>query len=238
MRKREPSMDRIEKTAKELRVRRVVMTVAGIVICGVSVGMFSFSGMGMDPFQVFAHGLWKHIPLSFGTFYMLLCAALLVVMAFTARKKIGLGTVLNLFLLGYVADLSLRFWHWVLPHPTIAVCVVFLFLGVVIMCLSSALYFTADMGVSTYDFIALTISEKQSRVPFRWCRVATDLICVAAGLALGGSVGIGTVVTAFFMGPLISFFNRFVAEPLLYAGTRNRTEAQREIPRSGAEHAA
>ena len=48
-------MDRIEKTAKELRVRRVGMTVAGIVICGVGGGLFSFSGMGMDPFQVFAH---------------------------------------------------------------------------------------------------------------------------------------------------------------------------------------
>ena len=215
-------MESFDRTDKPMMLRRVMMTVAGIVICGISVGMFSFSGMGMDPFQVFAHGLWAHTPLTFGTFYMLVNAALLIVMLITNRKKIGLGTLLNLFLLGYIADGSLAFWHWLLPRPTIATCIVFLALGVVVMCLSSALYFTADLGVSTYDSIALTISEKQSKVPFRWCRVGTDLLCVAVGIALGGSAGVGTIVTAFFMGPLISLFRSRVAEPLLYLRTRRR----------------
>ena len=215
-------MELFRKTDKHMMIRRALMTVFGIVICGISVGMFGFSGLGLDPFQVFAHGLWEHTPLSFGTFYMLVNAGLLVLMFFTGRKKIGLGTVLNLFLLGYIADLSLNFWHWLLPRPTIAVCVLFLVLGIVIMCLSSALYYTADLGVSTYDAIALPLSEKQSKVPFRWCRVGTDLICVVVGIALGGSAGIGTVVTAFFMGLLISLFRRFVAEPLLYLRARRR----------------
>ena len=91
------------------------------------------------------------------------------------------------------------------------------------MCLASALYFTADLGVSTYDAVSLIWSEKQSRVPFRVCRIVCDLVCVlagtllcrAGGVKISGVVGVGTVITAFFMGPLIDFFNRRVAQPFL-----------------------
>jgi uncharacterized membrane protein YczE len=84
------------------------------------------------------------------------------------------------------------------------------------MCFASALYFTADMGVSTYDAIAITISERKSKWKFKYIRITTDLICVLIGWSLGATVGIGTIVTAFFMGPLISFFNKTVAEPMRY----------------------
>ena len=101
-----------------------------------------------------------------------------------------------------------------------------LLIAIVILCLASALYFTADLGVSTYDALALVWSQKQSRIPFAACRVICDCICVAAGTLLLlisgggagivlGSVGIGTIITAFFMGPLITFFNEYVAKPLL-----------------------
>ena len=77
--------------------------------------------------------------------------------------------------------------------------------------------------MSTYDAVSLIWSEKQSRIPFRICRIICDLVCVLTGALLcaaGGVrvprvVGIGTVITAFFMGPLIEFFNRRVAVPFL-----------------------
>ena len=97
-------------------------------------------------------------------------------------------------------------------------------LGVVIMCLASAFYFTADLGVSTYDAVSLIWSEKQNRIRFRLCRILCDLVCVlggtllclAGGVKVSGVVGVGTVITAFFMGPLIDFFNRKLARPFLY----------------------
>ena len=104
--------------------------------------------------------------------------------------------------------------------------VVLLLLGTVIMCFASAFYFTADLGVSTYDAVSLVISQKQSKVRFKYCRILADLTCVALGTVLckisGFSwgevftvVGIGTIISAFFMGPLIDFFNVHVAEPFL-----------------------
>ena len=81
--------------------------------------------------------------------------------------------------------------------------------------------------MSTYDAVSLVWSQKQKRIPFAACRVVSDLICVLLGLLLcllggyslrqvGGVLGVGTIITAFFMGPLIGFFNRRAAEPFLY----------------------
>ena len=85
------------------------------------------------------------------------------------------------------------------------------------------------MGVSTYDAIALIISQKQDKVKFQFVRIGTDFVCVALGVILclmsgmtlgqiGANVGVGTIIAAFFMGPLIAFFNTHVAEPFLERG--------------------
>ena len=182
--------------------RQILMTVCGISLNGIAVGMFNFSDFGMDPFQVFAHGLWNLAPLGFGTFYMMLNLVLLAGMFFLDRGKIGLGTFINLFLLGYVAEFSGWVWDTLFPHPGLAIKCSFLLAGILLISLAAALYFTADLGVSTYDVIAL--------------RIATDVICVAIGFSLHATVGIGTLVTAFFMGPVIAFFRKYVSEPLRY----------------------
>jgi len=206
------------------KTRRILMTVAGVSVCGVSVGFFAYSRFGMDPFQVFAHGTWYVLPdgaVSFGTFYACLCAVLLAVVFFADRRKIGLGTMINLFLLGYIADFSQRLLERLLPEPGVAVRAAFLLAGIVVMCLSSALYFTAGLGVSAYDAVSLILSEKKGW-SFRLCRIGADLFCTAVGFSFGATVGVGTLVTAFFMGPLIAFFNQTIAEPLRYGRRRGR----------------
>lgn len=200
------------------RTRRILMTICGVLICGFSVGMFNFSALGLDPFQVFVHGVFHILPEGapgFGTVYAAINLLMLVVIFLADKKKIGLGTVINIFLLGYVVEYSSLLFEKLIPEPSFVVRFVFLILGIVIMCFSSALYFTADMGVSTYDAVALILSEKK-QWKFQICRISSDLFCTIIGFVFGATVGIGTVVTAFFMGPLIAFFNRTVAEPMRY----------------------
>ena len=85
---------------------------------------------------------------------------------------------------------------------------------------------TADLGVSTYDAIALVFSNKWKLGKFKHIRICTDIVCIILGISLyllsGGNpaqittfVGIGTVVTAFCMGPLIDWFNKKISVPLL-----------------------
>ncbi len=206
--------------------KRILMSALGVAICGVSVGMFKHAALGVDPFQSLMSGLDAVIPIRFGTLYVIVNLLLLTVALVFDRKKIGLATLINLFLLGYIAEFSQGCVQRLLPDPTLAVRLILLAVAIVIMCLASAFYFTADLGVSTYDALALIWSQRQSRIPFPVCRVITDLVCVLGGVALCriagftvnqilGEVGVGTIITAFFMGPLIEFFNQKVARPFL-----------------------
>ena len=213
--------------------KRILMSIFGVVIGGLSVGMFKHAAFGVDPFQALMSGLDAVIPIRFGTLYVIVNLLLLVFSLIMDRHKIGLATFINLFLLGYVVEFSQAQCARLFPTPGVGVRAILFLIGLVILCLSSALYFTADLGVSTYDAVALVWSERQSRIPFQFCRIITDSVCVIAGVALClasgmgaaqifGSVGIGTVVTAFFMGPLIAFFNRTVARPLLGSADKGR----------------
>lgn len=202
------------------KYRRIIMTVLGVLISGFSVGMFNLSAFGMDPFQVFAHGIWMHIPMDFGTFYMILNLLMLVLIFFIDRHKIGLGTVINIFLLGYVVQFSSSLFEAVVPHPALGVRILFLILGIVVLCFGASLYIVGDLGVSTYDAIALILTEKKV-ARFQYCRIGSDLVCTIVGFLLGATAGVGTVVTALFMGPIIAFFNEKISRPLRYGKNNN-----------------
>ena len=73
---------------------------------------------------------------------------------------------------------------------------------------------TSNLGVSVYDAIPIVIAGKWG-VQFRFVRIASDLICVTIGTVSGLLPGVGTLITAFFMGPLIEFFNHSFSEPFL-----------------------
>jgi uncharacterized protein len=205
------------------KVRRVIMTISGVLIAGFSVGMFNFSAFGMDPFQVLAHGIWRHTPLGFGTFYSILNLIMFVFIFIIDRRKIGLGTVINIFLLGYVVQFSSWLFEAWLPNPTLILKILFLIIGIIIMCFGSSLYYTGDLGVSTYDAIALILSERKV-ARFQYCRITSDIICTILGYLLGATAGIGTIITAFFMGPIITIFNRKVSVSLRYGKQINKLD--------------
>lgn len=208
------------------KTKRILMSVGGVLIGGVSVGFMKIAAAGVDPFQAMMSGLDALVPISFGTLYVLANLALLSFSLVTDRHNIGIATFVNLFLLGYVVDFTTAELRAVLPDPGLAVRCGCLMFGIVVLCAASSLYMTADLGVSTYDAVAIVLSGKWRLAQFQYCRIAADLVCVILGAVLyllsGGAVsgissfiGIGTIVTAFFMGPLIAFFNRHLAQPLL-----------------------
>lgn len=203
------------------------MCFLGVFVCGVSVGFYKRAVFGVDPFQSFMAGLDALVPLDFGLLYIIANLVLLLFSLFADRHYIGLGTILNLFFSGYVADYSHRIILHVLPDLGLPGRILSLIIGVLIMCLACAFYFVADMGVSTYDAVALIITDTWKIGKFRYVRIITDFICVATGVLLffiaGGTidnigrvVGVGTIIAAFFMGPIIDFFKCRLAEPFLH----------------------
>ena len=218
-------MRKISVDRKNL-VKRILMSFFGVIICAISVGIFKIAALGVDPFQSLMAGLDFMIPIDFGLLYIIVNVLLLSFALVFDRHYIGIATFINLFLLGYITQFTFEFLKTVIIDPSIFVRVACLVIGVVIICFGSAFYMTADLGVSTYDAVALIICNTWKKGKFQYVRVITDLICVILGVALfflaGGGflkiptiAGVGTIITAFFMGPLIEFFNEKIARPFL-----------------------
>ncbi len=205
------------------RMRRIFMALGGMAAAGIAVGFFKRAFFGVDPFQCFCNGINQVIPIGFGTLYMLINAVLLVIDFFLDRHYIGISTFINLFLLGYAAEFSEQLLAQWFGDPGIWGRILFLVIGIVVSCIAAAFYYTADLGVSTYDAIPLHIADRKPKLfgkvlPFRVIRIISDLICVGIGFALGFAPGIGTVITALFMGPLIAFFKKTLSDPMLRHG--------------------
>lgn len=209
-------------------VKRILMSLFGVMTGAVSVAVFKVAAFGVDPFQTFMAGLDALVPIQFGTLYMIANAALFLFALVFDRHYIGIATFINLFLLGYVVEFSYDTLRMIplFAEPTILVRAICLVVGIVVICFGSAFYITSDLGVSTYDAVALIMANTWKWWKFKYIRIITDLVCVIIGCTLylmaGGEwsmlptiAGIGTIITAFFMGPLIDFFNEKCARPFL-----------------------
>ena len=209
-----------------MKSKRILMSIIGVMIGAVSVGFFKLAAFGVDPFQSFMSGTNQMFPINFGTLYVIVNAILLLFALIFDRHYIGIATFINLFLLGYVVDFSHQTLLTIFPDASMLVRVPSFIFGFVALCFGCSVYITADLGVSTYDAIALIMANKWKIGKFKFIRIMTDVVCVVLGIVLfilgGGSisaipafVGVGTILTAFFMGPLIDFFNRRVSAPFL-----------------------
>ena len=213
----------------ELLKTRIALCVIGVCLCGIAVGFFRYAAFGVDPFTSFMSGLDVVVPIDYGTLYVFVNAVLLILVIFLDRKLVGLGTVVNLFLVGYLAEFVNNGLAKVFPSGSIGPRIICLIIGVLMLSFSAALYMPADMGVSTYDAIAMVMADKWHILQFKYDRIITDFVCVALGVTLyyfSGQpiksvlaiVNIGTIITAFFMGPLIDIFTKNFTKRFLLKG--------------------
>ena len=198
--------------------RRLSQLMVGLVLYGWSMAMLLRSGLGLDPWDVFHQGLTNHVPLSFGQ-VTIVVGALVLLLWIPLRQRPGIGTVLNVFVIGLAADAGLA----VIPAITeLAGQVAMLLGGVVANGLAGALYVGARLGPGPRDglWVALTTCTGHS---IRLVRTVLEVTIVAIGWLLGGVVGIGTVVYAVAIGPLVQLFMPWVevqldAEPVSQNG--------------------
>lgn len=198
------------------KTKRILMAFFGVIVTGFCVGTFQKANLGTDPFTCLVTGIGNIFGSTYSTFYVVVTGALLLGVFLTEKHYIGIATVINLFGTGISADFMRNVWDVVIPNPSMGMRIGLMFLGVLGSCFSASVYFTADVGVSAYDAVSLIAANKYKLMAFRVCRVLSDLVCVTVGVVFHATVGIGTVITALFMGPVIQWFNTHVSEPFLY----------------------
>lgn len=198
------------------KTKRILMAFFGVIVTGFCVGTFQKANLGTDPFTCLVTGIGNIFGSTYSTFYVVVTGALLLGVFLTEKHYIGIATVINLFGTGISADFMRNVWDVVVPNPSMGMRIGLMFLGVLGSCFSASVYFTADVGVSAYDAVSLIAANKYKLMAFRVCRVLSDLVCVTVGVVFHATVGVGTVITALFMGPVIQWFNTHVSEPFLY----------------------
>lgn len=194
--------------------KRIIMAFVGIFVTGISVGFFRYANFGVDPYSVLLTGLAESFHTSFAATANVMCALLLIFAWKFKKSLVGLSTLLNLAIYGIVTDTTYGMLTTIGSTPSFAARIIFFIVALLLMVLSAAFYYTADLGVSTYDAIALILADRKVG-KFKYCRIGADLFCIAAGFAAGGELGIGTVAIGLLTGPMIQYFRTTVAEPFL-----------------------
>ena len=185
--------------------RRLTQLMVGLVLYGWSMAMLLRSGLGLDPWDVFHQGITNHVPLSFGQ-VTIAVGALVLLLWIPLRQRPGLGTVLNVVVIGLAADVGLA----IMPAVTwLPGQIAMLFGGVLANGLAGALYVGARLGPGPRDGLWVAITERTGH-SIRLVRTVLEVTIVAIGWLLGGTVGIGTVVYAVAIGPIVQLFMPWV----------------------------
>ncbi len=180
--------------------RRLVQLAVGLVLYGVSMGLVLRSSLGGNPWDVFHQGLARHLPLSVGT-WVTLVGALVLLLWIPLRQRPGIGTVGNVAVLGVAMDATLS----LVPHPhALAVRIPLLAAGILLNALATGLYIGARLGPGPRDGLMTGLHRRTGR-SVRLIRTCIELTVLAAGIALGGTFGPGTVAYALAIGPLVQF---------------------------------
>ena len=206
-------MDKHESSQKW---KRIAMSFFGVIVTGFCIGAFQKANLGADPFTCFVTGIANIFHSTYSTFYIIVTGALLVGVFFVEKHYIGIATVINLFFTEMAADFMRNILDNIFPAPGMAARFVMMLFGIFGTCFAASVYFTADLGVSAYDAWSLIAANKYKLMPFRLRRIASDSVCVLTGLIFHVTIGVGTVITALFMGPVVQWFNTNVSEPFLY----------------------
>jgi uncharacterized protein len=198
----------------EFILKRFFMSLTGVLFLGPVVALLRKSGLGTDPWTCFVVGMANIFHSRYGILYPVIIGVLLVIVLFVDKHYIGIATVLNLLLIGPLADQVKILLDSLFSIHMVWQQVACLAAALLILCIASSLYITANLGVSSYDAVALIMADKLP-VTFRWCRIGTDIVCTLTGFLFNATIGIGTVLTAFFMGPATQFCCVHIAQPLL-----------------------
>jgi uncharacterized membrane protein YczE len=176
---------------------RVVRCTAGLVLFGLGISLMVRAGLGVPPWDVFHQGVSELTGLPMGTVIILTGVAILLAWI-PLHQRVGVGTVLNAVVIGLTVDVALP----LLPEaPGVLVGAAFLAGGLAAVAIGSGLYIGAGLGAGPRDGLMLGLAQRG--LSLRTARTGLEVGVLLVGWALGGTVGIGTLVFAVAIGPMV-----------------------------------
>ncbi|MBR8640679.1 hypothetical protein KEF29_18535 [Streptomyces tuirus] len=194
--------------------RRLTQLYAGLALYGASSALLVRSGLGLEPWNVLHQGIAERTGLSIGVVLTIVGAVVLLAWI-PLRQRPGLGTISNVLVIGAAMDATLALVpdaHGLAVRGTLMVA------GIVLNGAATGLYIAARFGPGPRDGL-MTGLHQLTGVSIRLVRTGIELTVVATGFALGGTVGVGTLLYAVSIGPLAQLFLRVFAVPSASGGS-------------------
>lgn len=185
--------------------RRLIQLFVGLILYGLSIALIVRADLGLDPWDVLTQGVFERFAgpagIGFGLVVNLIGMAVLVLWI-PLRQRPGIGTLANVLVIGTVAGFGL---DWLPTDLGLPVRTALLGAGILLNGVASGAYIGAGLGPGPRDGLMTGIVARTGW-PVKWVRTTIEVIVVAVGWSLGGSVGLGTVVYAVSIGPLVHVF--------------------------------
>lgn len=180
---------------------------AGLVCYGIGISFMKQSELGMSPWEVLNDGISKISGVQIGTVSIFI-GILVLVLWIPIREKPGIGTVLNIIIVGTITNLTLP----LIPIPNqLLLQILWLTLGVLIIGLATALYLGSRLGSGPRDGLMMGLHHRTGH-SIRLVRSIIEISVLVIGLLLGGTIGVGTLAFAFGIGPIIQIMFRLTGD--------------------------
>src|SRR5690242_3834152 len=180
--------------------RRLTQLYVGLVLYGVSGSFILLSGLGNDPWDVFHQGLSRQTGIGTG-WWVCIVGALVLLLWIPLRQKPGLGTVSNVVIIGVAVVIMLALFD---QPSALGERIALLVAGVVLNGVATGMYIGARFGPGPRDGLMTGLAARGHSI--RVVRTGIEISVLIAGVLLGGTIGIGTLVYAVSIGPLAHFF--------------------------------
>ena len=184
----------------------VIILCLGLILFGLGESLIITASAGMSPWTVLAEGLSMTTGLSIGALTFIISLGVLLLWI-PLKQQAGVGTILNVIIIAAVIEWSLPY----LPHPeTYAIQIIQAIIGTLVVGIASGIYLIANLGPGPRDGL-MTGFQKITNLPIAWVRVLLEITVISIGYALGGTIGLATIIFAFGIGPAVSMSLYLVA---------------------------
>ena len=171
----------------------------GLILFGVGEGLLLVSAAGASPWSVFAQGIHLSVGLSVGAVTIIISILVLLLWVPLSQKP-GMGTILNALIIGIMIDICIKF----VPTPEDFISQIFLAVAaVLIVGLGGGIYLVANLGAGPRDGLMIGL-QKKTNFPIAAVRATLEITVMSIGWYLGGTVGVGTLLFAFGIGPAVA----------------------------------
>ncbi len=188
-------------------LKRIVYLVFGCYLYGLGLTFYVYNGLGMDPWNVFHGGITLHTGIGIGIVNVIVSIVIIFV-AVAMGEPFGIGTIFNSTLIGGFLQLNINTGIFTVPD-TLPMKILFLFLGMIIIGFATYYYIKPGFGSGPRDSLSIALSKKW-KMKMGYTKSIVDVMAVVVGIMLGGSFGIGTIISSVLGGVFVQIvFNMF-----------------------------